>query len=464
MGSFQQVIMGGTCLAAVFFFGNYLHNRPASNDQGQHAQIATDPLDAIFSFGKKSETKTGIEAPVFVTPQVQVATPQLASPQLAPQFAAVPVSSGIDPSERAQVVDMYGEHVQQQVVQQPAAAAVNRKPIVPDFSELAARFRNTPLELTGPSPTSRTTNGVHASERVPFTGQFEAPKLVVRQPENTQPLQAFRGEVDRIEESVLGEFSAVEPEPNRWRVNRSQAIDEFQAEDQFQSTQQMPRQNFQRPEQTFQRAEQTFRRPQQRFQPPQQDFARDDFEQRETIEDVLSRRSADYLKDESDRETWATDPPTESWTSKRNRVTEQAANRSRGRSILDIEDPGNRFRSDVEYQPHEISPPEPDFETAYYTPTKQRQDAVPPPASRPNRQMRSIESNVTSNISRRSNIQSQFSDRYEIQPGDTLQSISTRFYGSADYYLEIYKANRAVLDRITSSPVGVRIEIPDLNN
>ena len=78
--------------------------------------------------------------------------------------------------------------------------------------------------------------------------------------------------------------------------------------------------------------------------------------------------------------------------------------------------------------------------------------------------MKTIQSNISPVQNRQSNIQSQFSDRYEIQPGDTLQSISMRFYGSADYYLEIYKANRTVLDRITSSPAGVRIEIPDLNN
>ena len=54
--------------------------------------------------------------------------------------------------------------------------------------------------------------------------------------------------------------------------------------------------------------------------------------------------------------------------------------------------------------------------------------------------------------------------RYEIKTGDTLQSISTQFYGTPEHYLSIYRANRGVLDRITSSPVGVVIEIPNIGN
>ena len=431
MGSFQQIIMGGMCLAAVFFFGSFLHNRPASNDQGQQVQAASDPLDSLFNFGKKPAANTGVQPPVFAAPQPQIAT----------QFAAAPASSAIDPSERAPVIAV----ASQQEHEQPFAPAATRKAVVPDFSELASRFRNTPLELSDNASQPRANRGVHESERVPFTGQFEAPKLVVRQPENIQPLQNFRSEVDRIEDSVRGEFSAVQPETSRWRVNRSDEIDKIPREGQF------PR------DRQFQRNHQF-----NVNQIPQQDFARQNTEPRETIEDVLSRRSADYLKDESERETWATDPPTASWTSRRrHRVTEQAG--MRNQNILDIEDPGKRFRSDVN-EVQEFSPPEPDLETAYYTPTKQRQDSVPPRTRRPNRQMRSIQSNVSPTQARRSNIQSQFSDLYEIQPGDTLQSISTRFYGSADYYLEIYRANRTVLDRITSSPAGVRIEIPNLNN
>ena len=441
MGSFQQIFMGTSCLAAAFFFGSYLHNRPADNGQPVQPQVAAaNPLDAIF-FGKKSANNTSsiAQAPVVVANSHETASFPVATQQF---------GSAIDPSERVLggirgVVTAANEPAIEQPAQQPfVPAATTRKPVVPDFSELASRFRNTPLELSQTATSQPAGNAVHESERVPsFSsgqfGSFKAPELVVRQPENARPLKDFRSQVDRIEESIRGEFSAVQPqqqtqsqpETNRWRVNRTPEIDRFRSRDQA----------------------------------PQQDFARQRPEPRETIEDVLSRRSADYLKEESQRETWATDPPTDSWSNQqRSRVTQQAA--MRNQDILDIEDPGSRFNNSVWEPTQSMAPPEPDFETAYYTPSNQRQDSVPPQAVGQNREMRSIQNAGASNWSRQSNIQSQFDNSYKIQPGDTLQSISTRFYGSADYYLEIYKANREVLDRITSSPAGVEIVIPQLNN
>lgn len=431
MGSFQQIFMGASCLAAAFFFGSYLHNRPATDNTLVQTQVApSDPLDSIFSFGKKPGSDAGS-----ATTSKATAPPGNVSTFAASPIAS-PVASAIDPSELAPQSPLmtmsFADPQAQESIPKPIVAAANRKPVVPDFSELASRFRNTPLELSGAETPGDRSGAVHASERVPLSGQFSAPEMVVRQPESTKPLQDFRSQVDRIEDSIRGEFSAVETQPTRWRVNRTEAIDQFRNSNQV----------------------------------PQPDLGRSNRPvSQETIEDVLSRRSADYLKDESDRETWATDPPTDSWTSKqRSRVTQQAA--MRNQNILDIEDPGNRFQSVLD-QPEQVDPPEPDLETAYYTPSQQRQDSAPQPLNRLNRNMRSIQSNDASNWGRRSNIQTQptsVGKTYTIQRGDTLQSISSRFYGSADYYLEIYKANREALDRITSSPAGVEIEIPTLNN
>lgn len=427
--------MGASCLFAAFFFGSYLHNRPAQDQKNQPEIVSADPLDSIFSFGKRSADTAPVSAP-----PIQRNT--------AP---AIPAFSAIEPSERAPVMAAFTDPIQEQPAVQEQSKqptfvpAATRKPVVPDFSELASRFRNTPLELSEPSQAEPRSNAVYDSERVPFSGQFEAPEMVVRQPKNIQPFQDFTAEVDRVEEAVRGEFSAVQPvqpETTRWRVNRTKALETFRRTDQ------VPRQDF---------GNQDFGN--QQF--GQQNFGRQDARSRETIEDVLSRRSADYLleNDESSRETWATNPPQDSWTSRqRRKVTEQAAMRSG--NILEIEDPGNRFRSSVGGA-DQVSPPEPDFEKAYYEPSNQRQDSVPPRAIR---QMQPIRGNVSSNWGRQSNIESQFGNTYRAQPGDTLQSISMRFYGSAEYYLEIYKANREVLDRITSSLDGVEIEIPNLNN
>lgn len=49
---------------------------------------------------------------------------------------------------------------------------------------------------------------------------------------------------------------------------------------------------------------------------------------------------------------------------------------------------------------------------------------------------------------------------YETQPGDTLQTISIKFYGTADYYFDLYLANRALLRNPASVPEGKIIKIP----
>ena len=49
-----------------------------------------------------------------------------------------------------------------------------------------------------------------------------------------------------------------------------------------------------------------------------------------------------------------------------------------------------------------------------------------------------------------------------MQPGERLQTISTRFYGTPDHYIELYKANREALDGITNIPGGIEIVIPEL--
>jgi nucleoid-associated protein YgaU len=51
---------------------------------------------------------------------------------------------------------------------------------------------------------------------------------------------------------------------------------------------------------------------------------------------------------------------------------------------------------------------------------------------------------------------------HTIRPGDTLQTISSEYYGTADLYLEIYLANRHLLANPARLPEGVEIRIPEL--
>ncbi len=414
MGSFQQILMGATCLAAAFFFGSYLHNRPTENTQiGQEAAAPADPVESLLAFGQR---------PANSVPSSDRGEPT----SVAAQFPTTTASrvSAIDPSELAPAIRQNEESSSsvQQTNRDSGNVPAVRKPVVPDFSELASRFRNTPLELAKPASNDSSRDAVHESERVEYSGTFRAPEMVIREPKNVVNLDEA---ADQVEQSIMDEFVRNEAQPSRWRVNRPESVDKFPVA----------------------------------TKPSRKPIA----EPRETIDDVVSRQSADWLKaDSSQQQTFATNPPqTEGWMSnQRQRVTAKAAERNR--DILDIEDPGNRFRSvlnDVE----EVAPPQPDLGDEYYTPTQQRQDSIPP--RQISTRMRSIQSGAASqNWSRQSNVRDQYGNRYEIQPGDTLQSISVRFFGTADRYLEIYKANREVLDRITSSPAGVVIEIPNLNN
>lgn len=49
---------------------------------------------------------------------------------------------------------------------------------------------------------------------------------------------------------------------------------------------------------------------------------------------------------------------------------------------------------------------------------------------------------------------------YKTRPEDTLQTISQAFYGSADYYFDLYLANRDLLSNPATVPAGLTIKIP----
>ncbi len=49
---------------------------------------------------------------------------------------------------------------------------------------------------------------------------------------------------------------------------------------------------------------------------------------------------------------------------------------------------------------------------------------------------------------------------HDVVSGDTLQNISTRYYGTPDRYLELYEFNRVLLDSPINLPLGTQIRIP----
>ena len=51
---------------------------------------------------------------------------------------------------------------------------------------------------------------------------------------------------------------------------------------------------------------------------------------------------------------------------------------------------------------------------------------------------------------------------YRTESGDTLQTISESFFGTPEYYFDLYLANRNVLANPATVPTGVELRIPHM--
>ncbi len=427
--------MGLTCLAAAFLFGRYIHNRPAEIDQPHQVQNV-DPIESFLAGGQAQPA----------------AQPAPATPQFAPPSAElIPLSQQVT---SAQSVPADRSSSQNPVTARPQGPQT--KSVTPDFSELAARFRNSPLELgTG----NNLTNG-QSNSQPPKLLNATPPQLVIRQPKQTVSIRRVIDQRDRFNQTGIGSFANDTPANgfvgDRFPKQKPQSGDTFSSV----------------------KGQWRVSRPGYRNDQPQ------------TIDDIYNQKSADYLRDETvefrdgaaaQSVTSVTEPPLQAAPYQAQfpetpRASEpaqfadpplpgQQANHypqsvsapsfAELRKSLDRDDPGRRFSSGRETvrTPH-------DFETNWQAPPKPRADPPQPETQQPPQRW-------NTNTQSRSNfapLQNQQQQRtYRIQPGDRLQSISQKFYGTPDRYIELYKANRRVLDGITNIPGGVEIVIPDLN-
>ena len=55
-------------------------------------------------------------------------------------------------------------------------------------------------------------------------------------------------------------------------------------------------------------------------------------------------------------------------------------------------------------------------------------------------------------------------EEYRTRDNDTLQMISQNFYGTPDYYFDLYLANRPMLANPATVPAGVTLKIPKFDN
>ena len=52
---------------------------------------------------------------------------------------------------------------------------------------------------------------------------------------------------------------------------------------------------------------------------------------------------------------------------------------------------------------------------------------------------------------------------YVTERGDTLQTISESFFGTPEYYFDLYLANRNILVNPATVPTGVELRIPRID-
>ncbi len=233
MGSFHQIAFGVACVGGAFWLGHYLNNHPNPDEitRALAEQATPPPPESNFSL---------------LTPGSTVGQlPKYQKPSLPDSVAIgetdLPPPSQLDPALPTKGVA--AQEIQAPVEDQEQSDRQKRRVIdVPDFSQLAASFRNTPLELPPlPGTTSPTTLPLNPGTAVPqvlamrrsaqidpqsqskgteFDERDFAPRLKDRlneigspnqqaQEQASAPVAAVESVLDRSEESAIKDGTAM---------------------------------------------------------------------------------------------------------------------------------------------------------------------------------------------------------------------------------------------------------------
>ncbi len=148
MGSFQQISLGVVCLVAAFMFGNYVNNHPDpdkvttafSKSDVSPAGEATSSASSQQVIRRAAPMET-LRAPA-TAQQPTMKLPNLfglANPRTSPSTLPPPSQLELPATTRAPAAPVKMPNL--------VESRKRREVMVPDFSSLAAEFRNTPLEL-----------------------------------------------------------------------------------------------------------------------------------------------------------------------------------------------------------------------------------------------------------------------------------------------------------------------------
>ena len=379
MASFQQISLGIICLVAAFAFGSYVNNRPA----GENALLdaAGNRLDGSLpnqAGNVKSRLSLDELAPVNKRP-APIAT--MRDPL--PPPSQLSFNSPDRSSNKSMSMPTHSQHANQK----PAAGLQ-----IPDFSTIAAEFKNTPIEL-------------------PPLGAASAPSNLA----NNQPPSSPPKLLDPI--SKPGTSLRTQTQPDRQSVGTDRW--DIQSESKLTLN----------------------------------DFA-------PKLKDRFTSRSAPTRSPS----TLNVDPVPSP------KITVQSPPKSQPFIQADPQDPPATIASNLtgglprtRSGGNVNSTNLPDARNEFVDPAAPAQSADRVRAKLPfglTEQSKSELARLRSSADSKLGLQTTRFVDHVVQSGETLQSISTRYFGKPDFYLDIYLANRNKLRSPAVVPAGITVRVP----
>ena len=389
MGSFQQISLGVVCLVAAFMFGNYVNNHPdpaqvstafdnselnATTDADSLASVPSQAFQRAAPIEELQNSKSS-RLPTMKLPNLfGMANPRTSPTKLPPPSQLEDVARSQSPTPPVKMPNLLEFRKRREVM-------------IPDFSQLAAEFRNTPLELPPMQRLLGKETTVRSGPNL-ATNMAREWNPFVDHPTLSGPLDSNQFKAEDFTPKLKERFSA-NPD-SQLQTNGSSTVPAMMSE--------------------------PTRAPTTRTVVPPPSYAVDQ-------DKVDSLRSRTEISGSSVQQEM------------RPRKIDVAAQQGIKPGWL------NRDRENQVSPPiHQAAKPMIPF------------GLTPEAKSKLVRLRRPTQQQVDVGASRY--------EEHMTQPGDSLQNLSTKFYGRPDFYLDIYLANQHRLRNPASVPAGVMLRIP----
>jgi nucleoid-associated protein YgaU len=396
MGSFQQISLGIICLVAAFAFGTYVNNHPSGSNA---------PVDAAGNLLDGGSSRIGNVQSRLKLDDMDTVNKRPAP--IATMRDPLPPPSQLSGNSTK---GSSGKSLSMPNHSQNTTSGFSSGLQVPDFSTIAAEFKNTPIELppigAPPSPSSFANRTLPRSSPPTLLNPISIPETSPRGP--AQPNQSL------LKPVLSNQVQRNQDQPNgneSWNIQPESRLtsDDFapKLKDRFSSGSALSG-----PSSPMASAQ----------DPAVNTMARSPAENSQTTSSNqadLPARIASNLTDPT--------PTTANSEFDTNRTGDSEA-RSPSTPGANNSQSSERVRAKLPFRLTEESRSE----------------------------LARLRSSADSKIALQT---TKFVD-HVVQSGETLQSISTRYFGKPDYYLDIYLANRNKLRNPAVVPAGITVKVP----